>query len=180
MYRFAREQAQLSREEAAYRLHIGTRTLANYESLLSVPPADVVCAMAELYKSPYLTEYRCITQCSIGKKYCYVPLNNVDSSFTGIISSLEEETEEMMQVIKQLKKLTKNKNGKADFTTKELKQLRKLLAEVWDVEHNIEVLKIELNRLYPVYEDIQSHNVKCLNHGYSTVEIKKTALAMPS
>ena len=47
MLREARNNTGLSREEAAHRLYIGTRTLADYELGKTIAPPDVVMKMAE-------------------------------------------------------------------------------------------------------------------------------------
>lgn len=52
MLKTARNAAKLSREEAAHRLYIGSRTLADYESGRTVAPPDVVMRMAEVYGEP--------------------------------------------------------------------------------------------------------------------------------
>ncbi len=67
MLRAAREKAGLSREEAAHRLFVGTRTLASYELGETVAPQDVVMRMAEVYKDPTLPADYCATVCPIGQ-----------------------------------------------------------------------------------------------------------------
>lgn len=59
MFREARNAVGLSREEAAQRLYIGTRTLSDYESGRTIAPPDVVLRMAELYQEPELTADYC-------------------------------------------------------------------------------------------------------------------------
>ncbi len=67
MLRAARNTAGISREEAAHRLYIGTRTLADYESCRTVAPPDVVMRMAEVYREPALPADYCSTVCPIGQ-----------------------------------------------------------------------------------------------------------------
>ena len=67
MLKTARNAAKLSREEAAHRLYIGTRTLADYESGRTVAPPDVVMRMAEVYGEPTLTADYCAKVCPIGQ-----------------------------------------------------------------------------------------------------------------
>ncbi|MDW7675744.1 MAG: helix-turn-helix transcriptional regulator [Bacillota bacterium] len=71
MYKAARLKAGLSREEAAHRLHIGSRTLVNYENLAPVPPADVVANMRVVYSADELPANHCTTNCQIGQIYAY-------------------------------------------------------------------------------------------------------------
>jgi len=67
MLRKARNAAKLSREEAAHRLYVGSRTLADYELGRTVPPPDVVLRMAEVYQEPELTADYCAKICPIGQ-----------------------------------------------------------------------------------------------------------------
>lgn len=60
-------KAGLSREEAAWRLHIGGRTLYDYETGKTLVPPDVVMRMAEVYRQPELTADYCAKACPIGQ-----------------------------------------------------------------------------------------------------------------
>ena len=63
----ARNAAKLSREEAAHRLYIGTRTLADYELGRTIAPPDVVMRMSEVYGEPTLPADYCAKVCPIGQ-----------------------------------------------------------------------------------------------------------------
>lgn len=67
MLKKARNAAKLSREEAAHRLYIGSRTLADYELGKTIAPPDVVMRMAEVYREPALTADYCSKICPIGQ-----------------------------------------------------------------------------------------------------------------
>ena len=67
MLRKARNAAGISREEAAHRLYIGTRTLADYESGRTIAPPEVVMKMAEVYREPALPADYCAKVCPIGQ-----------------------------------------------------------------------------------------------------------------
>lgn len=67
MFRTARNAAGLSREEAAQRLYVGTRTLSDYETGRTIAPPDVVMRMAEVYQEPELTADYCSKVCPIGQ-----------------------------------------------------------------------------------------------------------------
>lgn len=56
MLRTARNATGLSREEAAHRLYVGSRTLADYELGKTIAPPDVVLRMADVYQEPELTK----------------------------------------------------------------------------------------------------------------------------
>lgn len=67
MLRTARNKAGITREEAAHRIYIGTRTLADYELGRTIAPPDVVMRMAEVYREPTLPADYCAKVCPIGQ-----------------------------------------------------------------------------------------------------------------
>lgn len=67
MLRTARNAAGITREEAAHRLYIGTRTLACYELGQTIAPPDVVMKMSEVYQEPTLPADYCSKICPIGQ-----------------------------------------------------------------------------------------------------------------
>ena len=67
MLRTARNKAGITREEAAHRIYVGTRTLADYELGHTIAPPDVVMRMAEVYREPTLPADYCSTVCPIGQ-----------------------------------------------------------------------------------------------------------------
>lgn len=166
MYRDAREQAGMSREEAAFRLHIGTRTLAYYEAGERAPGPDVVLEMSREYRLPDLTLKYCREYCSIGQVYSYESLDNVDTSLPAIILKLIEETEEAREMLNRLMKTVINKRTRKDYNESDWRELQEAVLEFIDVEHAIEVLKISLGNLIDIPNLIAMHNQKCHDHGY--------------
>ena len=67
MLRAARNKTGITREEAAHRIYIGTRTLADYELGRTIAPPDVVMRMAEVYQEPTLPADYCSLLCPIGQ-----------------------------------------------------------------------------------------------------------------
>ena len=67
MLRTARNKAKLTREEAAHRIYVGSRTLADYELGRTIAPPDVVMKMAEVYEEPTLPADYCAKVCPIGQ-----------------------------------------------------------------------------------------------------------------
>ncbi len=67
MLKAARNAARLSREEAAHRLHVGSRTLASYELGETLAPPDVVMGMSRVYDDPTLPADYCAKICPIGQ-----------------------------------------------------------------------------------------------------------------
>lgn len=51
--RAARVNANLTQKEAANRLGVGNKTLGNWENGVSIPKADKIDAICELYCVPY-------------------------------------------------------------------------------------------------------------------------------
>lgn len=170
MYRDARERVGISRDEAAFKLHIGTRTLAYYEAQERLPGPDVVLEMCREYNQPDLTIRYCRECCPIGQVYSYDSLNNIDMSLPAVILKLISELKEAMSAVDVLLELTVNKRTKADFTEAEWSQFIGAVQEFLDVEHNIEVLKIAIEGLTAeqtlVPKLIAQHNQKCRDHGY--------------
>ena len=58
-----------TQQEAAEKLHIGLRSLADYEAGTTIPPEDVVCAMVELYGNRWLGYQHLQQHSLIGRKY---------------------------------------------------------------------------------------------------------------
>lgn len=169
MYREAREELGISREEAAFRLHVGTRTLAYYEVEERMPAPDTVLRMCQIYNKPELTIKYC-RECPIGEVYGYEVLNNIDMSLPAVLLKLRLELNEAVKAIDVLQELVINKQNKADFTEEEWDEFILAVLEFFDVEHNIKIMKIALEGLTEEVDLIPSlikeHNRKCLERGY--------------
>lgn len=170
MYRDARNNANLTAEEAIEKIHVGRRTLFSYEAGETIPPADVVLEMSKAYGDPYLTQNYCREFCAIGNAYSYIVLNNVNLDPSSIMLKLIGEMKEAHEVLYKMLELSVNKNSKEDFTDREKEEFINCFHEFIDVEHNIETLKISIGKWFDVSEIIQQHNKKCLNKGYAKKE----------
>ena len=73
MFKDARKQAGLSINVAALELHIGPRTLVNYENSHTTIPPEAVLNMADVYDQPVLVARFCAEQCPIGQVYAHSP-----------------------------------------------------------------------------------------------------------
>lgn len=169
MYRAAREAIGMSREEAAFRMHIGTRTLAYYETLERIPTPDVVLQMCKVYRQPDLTIRYCKKYCPIGQTYSYEILNNIDMSLPAVILKLISELREAIDATNVLLELIVNKQNQEDFKPEEWDQFLKAVHEFIDVEHNVEILKLALETLTedPLIPKLVAwHNQKCWTRGY--------------
>jgi len=170
MYQRARERTGMSREEAAFQLHIAPRTLAYYEAHERIPPPEVVRKMSEIYREPWMTQLYCRRDCAIGQVYSYEVLDRVNLDPASILLKLIGELKEAEAVLGRLLELAVNKNAREDFTPEEWAEFVAKLHEFLDVEHNIEVLKISLGRWYDISKLIAAHNRKCYERGYATKE----------
>lgn len=69
IYKKARLSAGITQQIAAEKLHISVRSLADYETGVTVPPDDVVCGMIELYKNRWLGYQHLQANSDIGRRY---------------------------------------------------------------------------------------------------------------
>lgn len=69
IYKMARKEAGLSREQAAEMLHISIRSLADYETGVTTPKDDIVCKMIEIYKANWLGYQHLKHSSEVGRKY---------------------------------------------------------------------------------------------------------------
>jgi len=110
MLKEARQKAGLSREEAAWRLHIGTRTLFEYEKGNVLVPPDVVLRMAAVYKQPMITAKYCEESCPIGQVYANPATAR---SLCQAVLGLLKEHAHVAQIRNRLIKRVKEKAAKA-------------------------------------------------------------------
>lgn len=174
MFRSARQSINISQEAAAFSLHIGSRTLNDYEKHKTVPPPDVVLGMSRLYEKPEMTQKYCKDYCSIGQAYSYEILNAINDDVPTVLMKLMTEMDEARESLNQLMKLAINKKCRDDFGPEEWLDFVKHLDQFMDVEHNLEVLKISIGSWCDVSEIVSYHNNKCIQKGY----IKKEKAAM--
>lgn len=151
MFRAARNAAGLSREEAAHRLYIGTRTLSDYETCRTIAPPDVVMRMAEVYKAPELTAEYCSKVCPIGQVFAYT-LERSELAVTVLrvlkeFADVEKLKEQLIQIASDGKVCEKEE---AEFRTimKELVELEKQICELkyFALKHGIDVEDIMLGK----------------------------------
>jgi len=147
MLKAARNAARLSREEAAHRIYIGTRTLADYETGRTVAPPDVVMRMAEVYQEPALTADYCAKVCPIGQVLAHT-VNKTEFATT-VVRILKEFTD--------VKGLLDNliciaANGQVD--PHEEAEFAAIVREMIDLERQIGELKFFALRQGVEIEDI--------------------------
>ena len=69
IYFLSREEAGMTRAEAAEALYISEDRIERIEYEKSAPHPDEVLAMADCYKNPTLWNYFCAHECPIGREY---------------------------------------------------------------------------------------------------------------
>lgn len=134
MLRAARNTAGISREEAAHRLYIGTRTLADYESGRTVAPPDVVMRMSVVYEEPALPADYCSTVCPIGQ----VLAHSVERS---------EFAMTVMRVLKEFKDVERLRDNLVEIASDgkindhEVEEFKAIMKEMVELERWIGELK---------------------------------------
>lgn len=135
MLKEARKKAGLSIQEAAFRLHIGSRTLLNYENGYSMVPPDIVLKAAEVYNEPLLCARYCVESCPIGQVYATpVEIRDLASSVLGLLKE-EADVHSIMH-----KLVTIAQDG--EITQEEIDEFRSILQELIELEQKIETLKL--------------------------------------
>lgn len=134
MFKVARNVAGLSREEAAQKLFIGTRTLSDYESGRTIAPPDVVLRMAEVYQQPELTADYCSKICPIGQVIAHCIER---SEFTMTVLRVLDEFADVEKLKERLIHIAAD--GKV--CEKEKDEFRRIMKEMVELEHWIEELK---------------------------------------
>ncbi len=136
MFKRARNIAGLSREDASSRLHIGNRTLNNYEHYLTTVPPEVAISMGEIYTDPTLTAKYCSDYCPIGQIYAHsVPeAINLCSAVLGLLN----EYNEVDRIRPQLISIAQD--GVIDES--ELPTFKSILDDLMDLEKKIEEIKL--------------------------------------
>lgn len=167
MFKDARLKTGLTIEEAAARTYIGPRTLSNYEAGVTLPGPDVALQMSKVYKDPWITQRYCKECCAIGQAYSYEILDNVNLDPASVLLKLVGEMEEAQAVLTNMLAIAVNKNERGDFKEGEWEEFIRYLHEFLDVEHNVEILKISLNKWCDMADLIAEHNQKCKLRGYA-------------
>lgn len=134
MLRAARNAAKLSREEAAHRLYIGTRTLADYELGRTVAPPDVVMRMAEVYQEPALTADYCSKVCPIGQVLAHT-VNR--SEFAVTVLRVLKEFADVKEMLDDLVRIASDDQ----VNPHEVDEFKMIMKEIVELERQIGELK---------------------------------------
>lgn len=100
-YKYCREAAGFTQEQAAPLLHIGVRTLSSYETGTLKTPDDIVDAMVRLYQTPILAWWH-MKQGILGK---YLPDTNIPSDECAMTLDLILAGDELGEAITDMKEI---------------------------------------------------------------------------
>lgn len=147
MLRNARNQAGISREEASFRLHIGCRTLADYEAGRTIAPPDVVLRMAEVYGQPDLPADYCALICPIGQIFAYnFAKHDIAVAVLGLINEMAD--------VERLKSNLIAIAADGRLAQDELPEFEGIMREICELEKQIGELKLIAMRNGIDIEDI--------------------------
>ena len=103
IYQISREDAALTREEAAERMNfVSADRIEKIESEKSAPHPEEILAMADAYKKPSLCNQYCSHDCPIGKEY--VPeiktkdLTQITLEILASLNSIEAEKNNLIEI----------------------------------------------------------------------------------
>lgn len=99
IYKWYREAASFTQDNAADKLHVSTRSLSDYEGGKTIPGDDVVCAMVELYRAPDLAYLHLKTNTEVGKRY--LPDLHLDELPRAVLR-LQKESRDMQAIEPEL------------------------------------------------------------------------------
>ena len=136
LYLQSRDRAGITnRLDAAWMLHISDRTLARWEALETVPPAEKVLAMEEKYGDRKLAARHCSEVCPIGRRRA----NKVeDKSLEAAVLGLIKEYNDVKFIRDRLIEIAAD--GVIDETERE--DFDGIMAELADLEQKIYTLKL--------------------------------------
>jgi transcriptional regulator with XRE-family HTH domain len=179
MYKDARKAAGLSIDEAAFRVNVASRTLCNYESGKNTPEPDVVLGMSREYRKPEMIQEYCRENCAIGRTYGYEVLNAIDTNPSAVLMKLLNKLEDSHPELKSLARILVNKRTRDDFTDCEWVDLSGAAQKLFDIEHNISILRMVFVALdqKAAEELVAEHNQKCWQKGYARKETRPLVTA---
>jgi transcriptional regulator with XRE-family HTH domain len=145
MYLQARNEADLSREYAAEKLCVSTRTLFRIESGESFPGPQDVLNMQELYGQGCLSARYCAEECPIGMRYAYrVSRKELTVAVMGVLKEYKDVSREWDRLIEIVADGQISEDEKADF--------EHIISEFMDLEEKFENLKLAAAKVIPIHE----------------------------
>ena len=145
MFKDARKVVGLSLQEAAFRCHIGSRTLVNYEAGITNTPPEVALQMAEVYGDPALTARYCAEYCPIGQVHAQTV---EERDLAGAVLGLIKECNDVRTIRNRLIEITED----GIITEDEIPDFEWAMDELLDLERRITTLKLWAARHLPAGE----------------------------
>lgn len=164
----ARKAAGLTQEQAAKQMFMAKRAYQALEYGEKLITQDEALKLAKVFACPALAMVYCRKGCAIGKVCRYEVLNCVDQSIPGILLKLHQEYREAERALEEMSYLVVNKRFWDDFSEGERGRLEECLHRLLNLEHSIEILKVQLDHLgwLNLWQLIREHNFKCYERGY--------------
>ena len=166
MYKAARNKAGLSAEAAAARIHIGRRTLINYEGGSSTIPPEVVLLMSEAYGQQSLCAKHCSKNCPIGQKFAQdVEEKELE---VAVLRLLKNHTD--VRLIRD--RLTEiAEDGIID--SEEMPDFENIMEELLGLERSIMAMKLLASKVLPLDKRIQRETEKTSKRANRMEAVKK-------
>lgn len=146
MYRESRNRAGLSMEEASFRLHIGRKTLSNYENGYSQVPCEIVLQMAMIYNDPDLLVKHYTKTCPLGQIITQeYRKRDMATSVLGFLKELEDVNRRKYRLMEIASDGILDDSERPDFLSI-LKEVRELKQSIDDIEqYTRRQLGLEMN-----------------------------------
>lgn len=161
-------ETRITQEKVAELTDSARRTVQNYLAEESLSTPMFALRFSKATSHPEITYIYCREECPIGQAYCYEYLDQVCMDPVSALAKLGEEHREFDKVYNRLLSLAINKRSVEDFTKEEWRQFEDDLQEMFDLEHNIEMLKIAFEKWIDISPMIARHNQKCIERRYAT------------
>ena len=104
----ARKRAGMTQEQTAKAMFVGLRQYQRFEYGEQEMTPDEALRLSKILDFPTFTMAYCRRACTIGKRYCFELLNNVDLSPTGVLTKYRQEEREANEALQHLSEILLN------------------------------------------------------------------------
>lgn len=138
---------------------------------------DDALAISKAISADLFTMLYCKLGCSIGKVYCYKPLNNVDSSPIASISILLSKVREIEEAMPEVMPVFKQRKKYGTLSQSQKKQIDLFLLKLADLDNNIDKIWEEAIHMGISISDIVlAENKKAQEKGYYDSKLVNVAI----
>ena len=163
-----RQRAGMSGRQAAQAIGVVTRSLYDYENGVTPVPPDVTLRAVEVFGTPEAIQDHC-RACSIGQRYGFVRLNNIDTHPLAVARSMREETAEAIEALEAIERIQSRRGPLSELLEGQAQQAERAADEIIDVLHNgwiaLEALARDMG--VDLADAFHRHNTKCCIKGYA-------------